>query len=67
MNIAFIFAVSQLYTESFANIHTLQPRTFMAFVQPERETRSQLSHQGREGGPGQSQRILEAEEYILNI
>lgn len=60
-------AASRLYAERFPNRVTPIPQKFTTLVIRARETGVLQTRQGRGGGPGRHQRILDAEEEVLNL
>lgn len=60
-------AASRLYVERFPNRPSPSPPTFIALVIRARETGDLKTHQGRNGGRGRDQMLLNNEEQILNL
>lgn len=60
-------AARRLYAARFPNRRIPNHTTFSSVVQRGRDTGKLMPNHGRDGGPGQPQRILEIEDQILNM
>lgn len=60
-------AASRLYAERFPGRPRPSPQQFTHLIIRARETGNLQTRQGRDGGPGRHQRILDAEEHVLNL